>query len=155
MLAAFLIEATHSYQLSFFNWELESIHTFVADIERYPRTQLRRQCHQGDCLEQVPHVVLSLLDHGSELHSKKPRLSGGAEHLWESECSSDVFPIEQFWRSPSRGYSDTVIPTKLVSIGCESACACSNQPADLEQGRSNRIVLRMRRRFCVGRMFQD
>ncbi len=73
----------------------------------------------------------------------------------EGECSSDCFPIEQFWSSPNRDYSDTVIPTKLVSIGCESTCVCSNELADLEQRRSNETVLRMRRRCRVGRMFQD
>lgn len=39
--------------------------------------------------------------------------------------------------APSRDYSDTVIPTKLVSIGCESTCICSHVLADLEHGRSN------------------
>jgi hypothetical protein len=57
--------------------------------------------------------------------------------------------------APSRDYSDTVIPTKLVSIGCESTCICSNVLADLEHGRSNEIVARMRRRCRVRRMFQD
>jgi hypothetical protein len=57
--------------------------------------------------------------------------------------------------APSRDYSDTVIPTKLVSIGCESTCICSHVLADLEQWRSNEIVVRMRRRYRVRRMFQD
>jgi hypothetical protein len=55
----------------------------------------------------------------------------------------------------SRDYSDTVIPTKLVSIGCESTCTCSNVLADLEHGRSNEIAMRMRRRYRVRRMFQE